>query len=100
LYKVTRIMAIILAILVSGCASKWIRLDGAPVVQAEFQEARATCRIDERLDQIEAQRNTRLLRANNNEAKMLVKDDFATAERAAYAEINACMLQQGYKKAD
>ncbi len=98
--KLTRTVAIILTIIVSGCASKWTRLDGGPVVQTRFQEARATCQIDEKLEQIEAQRNIQLRRANSNEAKMLAKDESAAAERAAHAEINACMLQQGYKKSD
>jgi len=69
-------------------------------VQAEFKEARATCQIDEKLEQIEGYRNIQLRLANSNEAKMLAKDDFAAAESAAYAEINACMQQQGYRKAD
>lgn len=86
--------------MLSGCASKWTRLDGGPIVQAEFQDARAICQIDEKLEQIEAQRNNQLRRANSNEAKMLAKDDFVAAESAAYAEINACMQQQGYRNAD
>lgn len=100
MWKVTRNVAIILTIMLSGCASKWTRLDGGPIVQAEFQDARAICQIDEKLEQIEAQRNNQLRRANSNEAKMLAKDDFVAAESAAYAEINACMQQQGYRNAD
>lgn len=89
-----------LTIMAAGCASKWTRLDGGPVAKTAFQEARVTCQVDEKLEQIEAQRTVQLRRAKSNEATMLAKDNFAAAERAAYAEINACMLQQGYRKAD
>ena len=99
-WKVTRNVAIILTIMLSGCASKWARLDGGPIVQTELQEARAICQIDEKLEQIEVQRNIQLRRANSNEAKMLAKDDFTAEESAAYAEINACMQQLGYREAD
>lgn len=86
---------------ISGCGSKWVRLDNRPVLQAEFQNARTVCRVDEKLaqmEQAETERNARLSSSRTNEATMLAKDDFALEKQAIYAKIDECMRQQGYKK--
>ena len=101
MHKVNRAILVIAAIAISGCGSKWVRLDNSPVVEAEFQQARNACRVDEKLaqlEQIEAQRTESLVRAKTNEAKMLARDDYEIESRAVYAEIDACMEQQGYRK--
>jgi len=101
LQKVNLAILLIAVIAISGCESKWVRLDNSPVVEDEFQEARNACRVDEKLaqlEQINAQRTDRLLDAKTNEAKMLARDDYAMESSAVYAEIDACMKQQGYRK--
>ena len=101
--KVNRAVLALAAIAISGCGSKWVQLDNNPVIEAEFQQARIACRVDEKLaqlEQMEAQRNNRLLRARTNEAKMLARDDYGIEVRAVYAEVEACMEQQGYRKAN
>ena len=88
-------------ILIGGCQTKWVSLEGSPIVEYEFQQARTACRVDEKLDRVEqaeAERNTRLRQAKSNEANMLVKDDFDLKKRAILTEIDTCMRQQGYRK--
>lgn len=95
------VTAIIAVMFISGCGSKWVRLDNRPVLQAEFQNARTVCRVDEKLaqmEQAETERNARLSSSRTNEATMLAKDDFALEKQAIYAKIDECMRQQGYKK--
>ena len=89
------------AILIGGCQSKWVALEGTPIVESEFQQARTVCRVDEklaRLDQAEAERNEGLRQVSSNEANMLVKDNFDLQKRAILTEIETCMRQQGYRK--
>ncbi len=78
-----------------------MRLDNRPIEQAEFQNARSVCRVDEKqaqVEQAETERTERLSSSNTNEATMLANEDFALEKQAIYAKINESMLQQGYKK--
>ena len=96
-----RVIAIVSVIFISGCESKWVRLDNRPIVKAQFQNARAICRIDEKLAQVEqaeTERNAGLLSSRTNEATMIANEDFALKVQAIYAKIDECMQQQGYKK--
>ena len=95
------IIAVISVIFISGCESKWVRLDSRPVVQAEVQNARAVCRVDEKLAQVEqadTERSKRLSSSKTNQATMLANEDFALEKQVIYAKIDECMQQQGYKK--
>ena len=95
------IIVIVSLIFISGCGSKWVRLDKRPMVQAEFQNARTVCRVDEKLAQVEqadTERNESLSSSNTNEATMMANENFALEKQAIYAKIEQCMLQQGYKK--
>ena len=90
-----------LVILIGGCQSRWVTLEGSPIVESEFQQARTICQVDEKLDrleQAEAERNKGLQQAKSNEANMLVKDNFDLQKRAILTEIDTCMRLQGYRK--
>ena len=90
-----------LLMLLGGCQSSWVALNGNSTSADELQAARQACRIDEKLaalKQAEIAKNNRVSKAPSNEAKMLLKDDHALGERAVRAEIEACMRQQGFEK--
>ncbi len=99
--NVAAVVVIISAIFINGCRSEWVRQDNRPVVQAEFQNARAVCRVDEKLAQIEqadTERNENLASSSSNEATMVANENFALEKQAIYAEIDECMQQQGYQQ--
>lgn len=88
--------------LAGGCQQlKWVNLDGSSVNETGLEKAKKACRVGRKLEALERARDERdddLARANSNEAKMLVKDDFAAVERQVYKEIDICMHRQGYKR--
>jgi len=87
--------------LASGCQLKWVRLDGSSVDQATLEQARQTCRVDKKLAGLERareERDDKLAKSSTNEAKMLLKDDFAAVEKQVYQEIDTCMNKQGYRR--
>ena len=87
---------------ITGCqSSRWVELDNGAADAAGLQQAQRECRVDEQLAALEQARsdsNQAMRGANTNAAKMVVRDDIQIQERAVYAEIDACMRNQGFKR--
>jgi len=86
-----------------GCQTTWVNLDNSSAEDNELREAEMVCKVAEKLDslnQAKARKNKRLAKSKTNESTMLAKDEFALEVQAIKAEIDACMRQQGLKKAD
>lgn len=85
-----------------ACAQlEWTRLDGADFEDTALQQARQACRIERKLDALERareQRDSDLGDASSDQAKMRIKDEFASIERQVYREIDTCMSRQGYRR--
>jgi len=86
-----------------GCQSTWVNLDNSSVDGEVLRKAEMACRVAEKLDsmdQAKERKNRRLAKSKSNASTMLVKDEFALEVQSIQAEIDACMQQQGLKKAD
>jgi hypothetical protein len=102
--KISPGLLLILALAATGgCQTTWVNLDNSGVEDDALRKAEMACKVAEKLDsldQAEERKNLRLAKSKTNESKMLVKDEFALETKAIHAEIDACMRQQGLKKAD
>lgn len=90
-----------LIVLAAGCQAGWVRQDGDAVDSARLEQARATCRVERKLEALERARDERdqnLRLAKSNQNKMQAREDFASVERQVLDEIDACMRRQGYAR--
>ena len=86
-----------------GCQTTWVNLDNSSIDDDALRKAEMACKVAEKLDsldQAKERKNKRLAKSKSNESTMLVKDEFALEVQSIQAEIDACMQQQGLKKAD
>ena len=94
--------ALLALTLLAGCQSnRWVRLDDKPADAASLQQARQSCRIEQKMAELERARdagNESLRKANSNAAKMVARDNIQITERAINAEIDACMQAEGFKR--
>jgi hypothetical protein len=97
-------LLLILVIMASGgCQTTWVNPDNSSVDDDTLRKAEMACKVAEKLDsldQAKERKNKRLAKSRSNESTMLVKDEFALEVQSIHAEIDACMQQQGLKKAD
>ena len=86
----------------SGCQPGWVRLDGGNADRAELQQARAICRVDEKLAALRQARDANYdaaAGAGSSAGRMLQISTFEEENYRVYQEINACMRGQGLRKA-
>ena len=86
---------------IGGCQAGWVRVDGGRADKATLEQARATCRVDEKLAALQRARDANYdeaARAGSNEGRMLQIDSFEEESYAVYQEIDACMRRQGLQK--
>ena len=86
-----------------GCQTTWVNLDNSSIDNDALRKAEMACKVAEKLDsldQAKERKNKRLAKSKSNESTMLVKDEFALEVQSIQAEIDACMQQQGLKKAE
>jgi hypothetical protein len=102
--KTSSVLLLILVLAATGgCQTSWVNLDNSSAEDDALRKAEMACKVAEKLDsldQAKERKNLRLAKSKSNESAMLVKDEFALEVRAINAEIDACMRQQGLKKAD
>ena len=97
------LLLILILAATGGCQTTWVNLDNSSVEDDALHKAEMACKVAEKLDsldQAKERKNKRLAKSKSNESSMLVKDEFALEVQSIQAEIDACMQQQGLKKAD
>jgi len=97
------LLLILVLAAIGGCQTTWVNLDNSSIDDDALRKAEMACKVAEKLDsldQAKERKNKRLVKSKSNESTMLVKDEFALEVQSIEAEIDACMQQQGLKKAD
>ncbi len=87
-------------VLLSGCARGWTWVDGSSVDSASLEDAKAYCEIEQKqaqLEQAEDQFDYQMSQAENEEAKLDIKANYARTERRLNTEIRTCMRKLGLK---
>ena len=86
---------------VGGCQAGWVRVDGGRADKETLEQARAICRVDEKLAALQQARDANYgeaASAGSNEGRMLQIDSFEEENYTVYQEIDNCMRRQGLQK--
>lgn len=95
------VMLLPLIVVLGACQSGWVSMDGSRVTDAQLQQARQTCQVDEKLaalDQARAANSTEAAKASSNEGRMLQLDNFELESYTTYLEIDECMRREGFAR--
>lgn len=87
--------------LFSACQSGWVPIDGVESSASGLEQARQSCRIDEKLaalEQAKAANSIEATEAGSNEARMAKIDEFGVLRSEVYLEIDRCMQAEGYRR--
>ncbi len=99
--KAYRVFMLALMTLAACQANRWVNLDGGIADEAGLRQARQDCGVDAKLaalEQVRGDGNEALRKASSNAARMMLRDDIQLTEKAVYAEIDACMRDEGFKR--
>jgi hypothetical protein len=91
----------LLAALISGCGTTWMRLDGSSADEVRLEQALKTCRVERKLEGLgraEDDLDRQLAAAKTSQQKDRARQEYAAIERQVYREIDICMHKQGFRR--
>lgn len=97
-----KILGVLCVAVLTGCGAKWVNLDNSQASNSKIKKAMSKCRVDDRIYQINEERNINDVILDVSGMKEEEKEKIRKAnklkEDKAYQAIYDCMKKEGLKQ--
>ena len=87
-------------LLLSGCGTSWINVDGSKADRDRINQAKALCNHDSTLAGLQARevkKEAQLITTSDIAKKQALEEAYLRDEKKTYARLDSCMQKQGLK---
>lgn len=97
-----QVLVTLASLALTGCGSNWVNLDNSNASPDQLKDAKAVCKIDDRLYQLSHEKTIKdamVVNAKDDNTKQAFEDAFKVKQKKVRREIDECMLGQGLQRA-